>query len=97
MAEESQADRITMASGVNTSGKPFIHYTWVGQVRTTQWTPEEARIHGLALIECAEAAEHDAAVFNMLRSELELEPEQAAAFVAQLRNHRTKRDGDDVT
>lgn len=77
---------ISMSSGCNPQGKPFVHYNWGD--KKCQFSPEEARQHGLALIEVAEAAAHDAAVFNFLRQRLGLEPEQAAGMIGDLRNYR---------
>ncbi len=58
-------DRIDVSSIV--SGRtlePFVTITW-GEYRA-QLTPEEARQHALIILECAEAAETDAFVFNWL-------------------------------
>ena len=84
MSEES----IVMTSGVNQEGKPFVHYKWEGELRQAQWSPEEAKRHALGLLECAEAAIHDAAVFSMLTKDMELGVEEAAKFIGELRNHR---------
>lgn len=83
---------ISMSSGVNPQGKPFVHYSWGDQ--KCQFTPDQARRHGLGLIEVAEAATHDAAVFNFLRKKLDLDQSQAAALIADLRNYRAGIGGE---
>lgn len=85
--------RITMASGCNIDGKPFVHYHWAE--KKCQFSPEEARQHALALIHCAEAAEHDAAVFKFLQERLESSREQAAAVIGDLRNFRAGVGGNE--
>jgi len=85
MTEES---RISMASGCNAEGKPFVHYIWDSSQKKCQWTPEEAKQHALCLLQCAEAAEHDASVFGLLTKEMEFNKEDAARFIGNLRNHR---------
>jgi len=52
-------DTIGITSGVTGSGKPFVALEW-GEKRA-QLTPNEARAHALAILECAEAAEADSA------------------------------------
>ena len=86
-------ERISMASGCNPEGKPFVHYFWEGDTRKTQWTPEVARQHAMNLLHCAEAAEHDACVFGFLKNELKLDPLQVAQVIGELRNYR-RDDGD---
>lgn len=90
----SEPETIFMTSGVNQEGKPFVRYTWqLGEEEkmVCQWTPEEAKQHALGLLKCAEAADHDAAVFSMLINGMEFDLESAAKFIAELRNHRREQ------
>lgn len=85
-------DRISMASGCNPEGKPFVHYVWEGDTRKAQWTPDEARKHAMHLLHCAEAAEHDSCVFGFLVDELKLNRMQVAQVIGELRNFRRSDD-----
>jgi len=57
-------DTIGITSGVNAQGKAFVTLEW--GVRKAQLTPNEARAHALAILECASAAESDAAFLQLL-------------------------------
>jgi hypothetical protein len=85
---------IHIASGVGAStGKPFVHLSWGEQ--SGELSPDEARMHGLYVLQCAEAAEHDATVFAELTDGvLELAPELAARFVLALRERRARVRGE---
>lgn len=77
-------------SGVTEEGKPFcrIRVTAVdGTIILGQLTPDELRTRGLGDIECAEAAEQDAAVWRVIRN-LQLPEELAAHVVRELRKMR---------
>lgn len=65
-----------------------------GQAFYGQLSPAEARTHGLAFLEAAEAAEQDAAVFTATRK-LGLADEVAGHVVSAIRTARS--DPDDVT
>ena len=85
--------RIEMASGVSAfTGDPFVHMLLVfadGSTKTiNQFTPADARQHGLHVIETAEAAVHDAAMAAWMRDKLNAEPEVAAQAIADLREYR---------
>lgn len=85
-------ERLEFASGVSAfDGSPYIQVVAIvdGAVGGSgQLTPAECRAHGLAALEAAEAAEHDALVFAELVEALEVEPPAAAAFIAALRERR---------
>lgn len=52
---QAHEETIGITSGVNREGKGFITIEW-GE-KKAQLTPNEARAHALAILECAEAAE----------------------------------------
>ena len=81
-------DTLWMESGVNPAGKPFVHIRWNEQAG--QLSPEEARQHGLRMLECAEAAESDSAVIGFLTASdgLALPVEKAAPFLGIMREYR---------
>ena len=85
---------ITVSSGVNIMGKPFCHVTCVaGDLEHKgQLTPDEVRAMALAWLTAAEAAEHDAAVFNELQEGLDLSIQVAGGFIAALRARRLRAD-----
>lgn len=59
------SDTLQMESGVNKSLDGFVTVSWGAEVG--QLSPDEARKHGLTMLECAEAAESDAALLRALR------------------------------
>ena len=78
---------IEIASGVSAfTGAGFVTLRWASE--SAQMTPDEARQHALRILECAEAAESDAAVFAFFRARLEVEPAVAGHMVADLREYR---------
>jgi hypothetical protein len=77
-------DDLEMESGVNPDLKPFITVRWGDQ--GGQLSPDEAREHGLRMLEVAEAAEADAALLRGL-AELEL-GDVAPHLLAMIREHR---------
>lgn len=87
-------ERISISSGVNIQGKPFCHATCVVGTKEHhgQLTPDEVRAMALAWLEAAEAAEHDAAVFNELQDGLGLPLEVAGGFISALRARRLRAD-----
>lgn len=85
--------RVEMASGVSAfTGDPFVQMRLVfadGSAKTVaQFTPADAREHGLHVIETAEAAVHDAAMAAWMKAKLGADPETAAQAVADLRAFR---------
>jgi len=84
---------ILMQSIVTTTGKPSVQLRW-GDMGG-QLTPEEARNHALAVLECAEAAIHDAAMVRWLveKSEVPLEGAYQALFeLRRFRGDSTRED-----
>lgn len=74
------------------TGEPFVKITLDFGDRSSkavaQMTADEARQHGLHMIEAAEAAVHDAAMAQWLQKRLDADPEHAAAMVADIREYR---------
>ena len=81
-------DTLWMESGVNTEGKPFVHIRWNEQAG--QLSPDEARQHGLRMLECAEASESDSAVIRFLIADegLKMTMDKAAPFLGIMREFR---------
>jgi hypothetical protein len=73
--------------GVSPAGKPFVKITVTGGPGG-QLSPDDCREFGLAFLEAAEAAEHDAAVFAWLRGKLEMDVAGAATVIGELRSYR---------
>ena len=59
-----------------------------------QLTPDEARQHGLRIIEAAEAAESDKIFLQMLTTKIGLELPRALAVIGDLRQLRDKTSDD---
>lgn len=73
-------------------GAPFVKLQWGNE--SGQLTVEEARQHALNILQCAEAAEFDAAYWRFLTTDMQVkDPKQAAYMVGLLREHRGKRHG----
>jgi hypothetical protein len=84
---------ISMTSIISQRTKEgLVHYAWGTQ--ETQFTITEARAHALALLEVAEAAASDAALYRFLVDELHQAPEKAAFVIRELRQFRNKRKTD---
>lgn len=82
------SDEITLetTSAVSAfTGAPFVLMTW--GTRSGQLTPDEARVLGLHIIGCADAAEGDAALVRTLR-DIGLDQDASAAFLQSLRAMR---------
>jgi hypothetical protein len=79
------ADSLEMESGVNKQLKGFITMRWGAEVG--QLSPAEARQHGLRMLECAEAAEADAALLRGFK-ELDADEDMAFALLRMIREHR---------
>jgi hypothetical protein len=86
---------IYIGSGVTVEGKPFCHVTVQmadGTLSEGQLDPDTVRKMALDWLMSAEAAVHDSAVYKALTESMEIAPETAAVFIADLRNHRTDAD-----
>jgi hypothetical protein len=77
---------ILMQSTVSTTGRPSVQLKW-GDM-TGQLTPEEARDHALHVLECAEAAIHDAAFLRWAVEKSESPLEAAYQVLFELRRFR---------
>ena len=87
---DTTLESIDYISGVNEAGEGFVTIAAHGKDGTIllgQLTPDEIREHGLCALECAEAADQDAAVLRVCRK-LELPDELAGAVITELRNTR---------
>lgn len=79
------AESLEMESGVNKRLEGFVTVRWGAEVG--QLSPVEARQHGLAMVECAEAAESDAAILRALRDG-GFEDEVGFGLLRLIREHR---------
>lgn len=87
---------IYIGSGISSkTEQPFCHVT----VQSTEGTycegqldPETVRRMALDWIESAEAAIHDAAVYQLLRQRGQMDERSAAAFINELREYRQDAD-----
>ena len=87
---ETGLTNIYMTSGVNGDGEAFVTVAAHGDagiVLLGQLSPSEVRAHALALLETAEAADQDAAVFRVLR-DLDLPDQLAGLVITELRKNR---------
>lgn len=79
-------DTIHVESGVSLfDGKPFVVMRWGKEAG--QLSPQEARTHALRILACANAAESDSVVVEMLR-ESGLEEEMIGLFLTDMRLRR---------
>lgn len=79
---------IQIHSGVSVfNGKPFCAIEVDGK-RIGQMPPEDVRVMAMYFLEAAEAAEMDAIVLAELRESVGLSNEEAARFIAHLRQRR---------
>lgn len=79
-------------SGINPKGQPFVQLL-LGMRIIGQMTPEEARDHGRAMLEAAEAAEQDAFMFDWVTHQVGAGPQQAAGLLVDFRRYRAERTG----
>lgn len=91
---------MTMESGVNDKGQPFVTSRWGDEVG--QLTPDEVRQHAIKLVECASAAEFDAALVRALTEPSDsdlpvMTHEQAVVFLGLIREHRGGTDQGSMT
>lgn len=83
---------ITMINGVNESGQGFVTVTAISedkQIMVGQLSPDECRVHAMAYLAVAEAAEQDAATLRTVRK-LGLDDKLAAFIVNELRESRSE-------
>lgn len=86
------ADSLDFSSGVSVfDGSPFVLVTWGNQ--EGQLTPDEADAHAVKVIQVAQAARHDAAIYAELRESLGVDEKSAAGFVAALRDRLERHGG----
>lgn len=77
---------ILFQSVVTPDGRGLVQFKWGSQ--RGQLTVDEARLHAHRILEAAEAAIHDAAMFSWLQAEGELSPQSAGAALIELRKYR---------
>lgn len=78
---------INMTSGVSAfSGDPFIAMHWGAE--SGQFTPDQARQHALKILECAEAAESDAAIVSWAETKMGMDKQTAVLILKDLREFR---------
>lgn len=86
---EHPTARIDVESGVTTSGRGFVVMRW-GDL-SGQLTPDEAREYALAILEAADAADHDAALFVELRDRVGLELTTIGGLLRGIREQRARQ------
>jgi len=79
-------------SGVNAKGEPFVQLIQGTDV-IAQMSVDEARDHGHAILEAAEAAETDAFLFDWVIHHVGAGKEQAAGLLVDFRKYRAERTG----
>lgn len=87
-SEQADSDKILLSSVVAiSSGNPSVQCR-VG-AEAWQWDPEVARSHAAALLQCAEAAVHDAAMVRwMVLGPMGMDRDVAIAALQDLRRFR---------
>lgn len=84
--ENEEGVDLSMQSIVNLKLEPMVQLKWGREVG--QLTPEEARQHARYVLECAEAAVHDAAMVRWLMERMELSKVSALQAMEALRKYR---------
>jgi hypothetical protein len=79
-------------SGVNPAGEPFVQLLRGTEV-IGQISAEQARDHGHAILEAAEAAEQDAFMLDFLQTKVNLDLERAVLVLQDFRRYRVERSG----
>jgi hypothetical protein len=79
------AETLEMESGVNKQLQGFITIRWGAEVG--QISPQEGRQHGLRMLECAEAADADAALLRGLQ-EIDADEQMGFALLRLIRKNR---------
>ncbi len=91
--EEKLPDNILWhQSGVNKYGEPFVQLIQGTKV-IAQMSTDEARDHGRAITETAEAADQDAFIFDWVVNVVKCGPVQAAGLLNDFRKYRLRRTG----
>lgn len=88
--EKIPDDIIWHQSGVNAKGEPFVQLL-KGKTVLGQMSPEQARDHGHAILEAAEAAEQDAFIYDWVQRKLEMPPAIAGRLLLEFRQYRAVR------
>lgn len=81
-----RGDILLQSTVRNGDWAPSVQLKWGEQ--GGQLTPAEARMHALAILECAEAAIHDSALVRFLIEDVGIDEEQALKTVFGLREFR---------
>lgn len=79
-------------SGVNAKGEPFVQLI-LGEKVIAQMDVAQARDHGMAIVEAAEAAETDAFVYQWVLEHVGGGPAQAAGLLVDFRKYRAEVTG----
>lgn len=90
--EKIPDDILWHQSGVNQIGEPFVQLIRGTQV-IAQMDPQQARDHGQAILEAAEAAEQDAFIFDWVVNRVGSGVDQAAGLLQDFRQYRRERTG----
>ena len=81
----------TSILGYNT-GKPLVQFSYPGG--DVMMSPLEARNLALNLLQCADAAQSDMAIFGMLTESVGLDVNIAGRLIKELRGRRAKDTND---
>jgi hypothetical protein len=92
MTDKLPDDILWHQSGVNSAGEPFVQLLR-GTDIIAQMTVTEARDHGMAMLEAAEAAESDAFIFQWAVQCGATDPATAAALLVDFRKYRAEVTG----
>lgn len=85
-------ERVSVLGSVSaSSGKPFIRIDVGGY--SGQFTPDQARAHAALVIEAAQNAVTDAALFAWGKEELDFDDHRAAVMIDALRRYRQDKWG----
>jgi len=79
-------------SGVNREGEPFVQLI-LGDKLIAQQSVQQAREHGLAILEAAEAAEQDAFLVYWAKTRIGVTEEAAVGLLADFRAYRREQTG----
>ncbi len=90
--EKIPDDVLWHQSGINGKGEPFVQLIRGTQI-IAQMDVEQARDHGRAIIEAAEAAETDAFIFDWVVNRVGSGREQAAGLLVDFRKYRAEVTG----
>jgi hypothetical protein len=90
--DQKPDDVLWHQSGVNEKGEPFVQLLR-GMHILGQMSVEQAREHGHAILEAAEAAEQDAFLLDLLQTKVGLDFNTAGNVLADFRRYRMERSG----